>query len=66
MRPVDGELLRRRGEPIGEGFYRELAARLYVSPACAKRWCLVVAYAGRIDPWVDYLVRDELARMLWR
>lgn len=39
-----------------------LAARLQVSRELVKAWVYVLAYEGSIDPWVKYLLNQELSR----
>lgn len=44
--------------------YEQLAARLYVSPDCAKRMLLEVSYGGG-DPWTRHLVLDAARKITW-
>jgi hypothetical protein len=44
--------------------WTELARRLYLSREYTKRTVMLLTYGGTVDPWLDYLVREELWRVL--
>ena len=40
--------------------YGELAKRLYISREYAKKLVYLLGYDGRVDPWIDYLVKQHM------
>ena len=44
--------------------WTELARRLHMSREYTKRTTMLLVYGGTVDPWLDYLLTEELGSVL--